>query len=73
MQYVIQMHQHNLDASPNGLFGDEACALARYAGMSDQLMSIGFYDFNPDFDKSNITAKQVITNDLVFYGRCEFA
>ena len=47
------------DASPNGLFGDEACAMARYAGMSDQLMSIGIYDFNPDMDKSNITAKQV--------------
>lgn len=46
------------DPSPNGLFGDEACALARYAGMSDQLMSIGFYDYNPDHDKANITAKQ---------------
>jgi arginase family enzyme len=46
------------DASPNGLFGDEACAMARYAGMSDQLMSIGLYDFNPEFDQGNITAKQ---------------
>lgn len=46
------------DASPNGLFGDEACAMARYAGMSDQLMSIGIYDFNPELDKSDITAKQ---------------
>lgn len=46
------------DPSPNGLFGDEACALARYSGMSDQLMSMGIYDFNPDLDKSNITAKQ---------------
>lgn len=45
--------------SPNGLFGDEACALSRYAGMSDQLMSIGFYDFNPTLDKSDITARQV--------------
>ena len=47
------------EPSPNGLFGDEACAVARYAGMSDQLMSIGFYDYNPTLDKSNITAKQV--------------
>lgn len=46
------------DASPNGLFGDEACALARYSGMSDQLMSIGFYDYNPDKDHQHITAKQ---------------
>jgi arginase family enzyme len=53
------------DPSPNGLFGDEACAMARYAGMSDQLMSIGIYDFNPDLDKSNITAKQVA--QMVWY------
>lgn len=53
------------DASPNGLFGDEACALARYAGMSDQLMSIGFYDFNPEMDSQNITAKQIA--QMVWY------
>lgn len=47
------------DASPNGMFGDEACAVARYAGMCDQLMSIGFYDYNPKLDISQITAKQV--------------
>ncbi len=53
------------DPSPNGLFGDEACAMARYSGMSDQLMSIGLYDFNPDMDKSNITAKQLA--QMVWY------
>ena len=53
------------DASPNGLFGDEACAMARYAGMSDTLMSMGIYDFNPDLDKSNITAKQLA--QMVWY------
>lgn len=53
------------EPSPNGLFGDEACAMARYAGMSDQLMSIGIYDFNPDMDKSNITAKQLA--QMVWY------
>jgi hypothetical protein len=53
------------DPSPNGLFGDEACAMARYSGMSDQLMSIGFYDYNPELDKSNITAKQIA--QMVWY------
>lgn len=53
------------EPSPNGLFGDEACAVARYAGMSDQLMSIGFYDYNPELDKSQITAKQVA--QMVWY------
>lgn len=37
-------------ATPNGLFGDEACQLARYAGMSDKLTSIGFYEVNPKLD-----------------------
>jgi arginase family enzyme len=37
-------------ATPNGLFGDEACQLARYAGLSDKLTSIGFYEVNPTLD-----------------------
>ena len=37
-------------ATPNGLFGDEACQLARYAGLSDKLTSIGFYEVNPSLD-----------------------
>lgn len=51
--------------SPNGLFGDEACALARYSGMSDLLMSIGFYNYNPTLDHANITAKQ--TAQMIWY------
>jgi len=54
-----------LNPSPNGMFGDEACAIARYAGMSDQLMSIGFYDYNPQMDNSSITAKQLA--QMVWY------
>jgi len=40
----------NANATPNGLFGDEACQLARYAGMSDKCSSFGIYEFNPNFD-----------------------
>jgi arginase family enzyme len=29
---------------PNGLYGEEACAIARYAGLSDKLSSIGLYN-----------------------------
>lgn len=36
----------NKKASPNGLSGEDACQLARYAGISDKLSSIGFYDLN---------------------------
>ncbi len=34
----------NVKAEPNGLYGEEACAIARYAGLSDKLTSIGFYN-----------------------------
>ena len=46
----------NANAQPNGLYGDEACQLARYAGMSDKCSSIGFYEFNPTFDPMEHTA-----------------
>lgn len=46
----------NANAWPNGLYGDEACQLARYAGMSDKCSSIGFYEFNPTFDPMGHTA-----------------
>lgn len=29
---------------PNGLYGEEACAIARYAGLSDKLSSFGLYN-----------------------------
>ncbi|HQV78585.1 MAG TPA: arginase family protein [Chitinophagales bacterium] len=53
------------EPSPNGMFGDEACGVARYAGMSDQLMSMGIFDFNPSLDVQAITAKQVA--QMVWY------
>ena len=49
----------NANAQPNGLYGDEACQLARYAGMSDKCSSIGFYEFNPTFDPMQHTAMLV--------------
>ena len=44
---------------PNGLSGIEACTLTRYAGMSNNLNSIGFYGYNPSYDVSEITAAQI--------------
>ncbi|MBY0245157.1 MAG: formimidoylglutamase [Sphingobacteriaceae bacterium] len=46
----------NANATPNGFYGEDACRIARYAGMSDKLSSIGFYEFNPNYDKNNQTA-----------------
>lgn len=70
VMYNINAIRHSdapgqIEPSPNGMFGDEACAVARYSGMSDQLMSIGFYDYNPQMDNNFITAKQLA--QMVWY------
>ncbi len=46
-------------AGPNGLSGEEACHICRYAGMNDKLTSIGFYEYNPAYDIRNQTAQLV--------------
>jgi len=46
----------NANASPNGFYGEEACQIARYAGLSDKLTSIGFYEMNPTYDNGGQTA-----------------
>lgn len=45
--------------SPNGLNGEEACVLLRYAGMSPEMSSIGIYGYRSSFDKEELTAKQI--------------
>ena len=43
-------------AMPNGFTGEEMCRICRYAGMSDKLTSIGFYELNPSFDDNGASA-----------------
>ncbi len=49
----------NAMASPNGFYGEEACQIVRYAGLSDKLSSIGFYETNPRFDLGGQTSHLV--------------
>lgn len=49
----------NKSASPNGFYGEQACQISRYAGLSDKLTSIGFYETNPEFDINGQTAHSV--------------
>ncbi|MAX78998.1 MAG: arginase [Crocinitomicaceae bacterium] len=49
----------NKNATPNGLTSDECCQITRYAGLSDKLSSIGFYEYNPEFDPYGNTAHLV--------------
>lgn len=41
---------------PNGFNGEEMCKICRYAGMSDKLTSIGFYELNPEKDENGQSA-----------------
>lgn len=45
--------------SPNGLTGEEACTLTRYAGMSSAISSIGIYGYDASKDLKGLTALQI--------------
>ncbi|MBL7957730.1 MAG: formimidoylglutamase [Flavobacteriales bacterium] len=70
---------------PNGLAGDEACQLLRYAGVSEKVSSLAFYEMDPDRDSEGVTAQlaaQMVwcfldgyrsrTNDLPWLDRKRF-
>ncbi|SHM98084.1 formimidoylglutamase [Polaribacter sp. KT 15] len=46
----------NNNASPNGFYGEELCAISRYAGISDKVSSFGIYEYNSKLDNNNQTA-----------------
>lgn len=46
----------NNNAVPNGFYGDQICAIARYAGISRKLSSFGIYEYNSKFDQRQNTA-----------------
>ncbi|MFZ1784180.1 MAG: formimidoylglutamase [Ferruginibacter sp.] len=45
--------------SPNGFTGEEACTLARFAGLSNKLSSFGIYGYLPQHDVNDLSAKQI--------------
>lgn len=51
--------------SPNGMSAEEACQLCRYAGMSNDLMSAGFYDLNPLEDRNHVTS--ALAAQMIWY------
>lgn len=52
-------------ASPNGFTGEELCQIARYAGLSDKLTSIGIYETNPGYDNNHQTTQ--LTAQMIWY------
>lgn len=45
------------DPSPSGFSLEEACQIARYAGMSDKLKAMGIFGFREDRDREKQTAR----------------
>ncbi|MBN1951249.1 MAG: formimidoylglutamase [Bacteroidales bacterium] len=49
--------------SPSGLYSEEACQLAKYAGLSDRVSTLGIFEVNPKHDilhQSSSLAAQII-------------
>ena len=51
--------------SPHGFYGEEACQIMRYAGLSDRLSSLGIYGYNPAFDNHTQTAQ--LSAQMIWY------
>ncbi|NPA67105.1 MAG: formimidoylglutamase [Chlorobi bacterium] len=45
----------NTKPSVHGFYGEEACQLAKYAGLSDKVSAFGLFEINPEYDKRNQT------------------
>lgn len=51
--------------TPHGFAGEELCQMSRFAGLSDKLTTIGFYEVNPSADFRNQTIQ--LTAQAVWY------
>lgn len=55
----------SIEMNPNGFYGEEACQIARYAGMGNDLSSFGIYDLNATKDTHACGSK--LTAQLIWY------
>lgn len=51
--------------TPNGFNGEEACTLMQYAGLSNNISSVGIYGYDSSADNENLTAKQI--SHMIWY------
>ncbi len=56
----------NMQAQPFGLTGQEACQICWYAGLSERLSSIGFYEYNPKADNDRFKTASVMAT-MIWY------
>ncbi|WP_242929455.1 formimidoylglutamase [Pontibacter vulgaris] len=52
-------------ANPFGLTAEEACQICWYAGLSDNLTSLGIYEYQPELDERELTASTIAT--MIWY------
>jgi formiminoglutamase len=57
----------NANAQPFGLTGEEACQICWYAGINEKLSSIGFYEYNPQFDDVHKKTASVIATMIWYF------
>ncbi len=55
----------NKQNNPNGLQSEEACQLAKYAGLSSKVKSFGLFEILPDADNREITIK--LSAEIIWY------
>ena len=53
------------NASINGFSGEDACRMARYAGMNFKLSSLGIFEYNPHYDINSRTA--FLIAEMIWY------
>lgn len=61
LSFDISAIQHayaaaNVYSTPNGLGGQDACKIMRYAGVSDKITAVGLFEYNQNLDLNNQTA-----------------
>jgi formiminoglutamase len=57
----------NANAQPFGLTGEEACQICWYAGLNEKLSSIGFYEYNPQYDDVHKKTALVISTMIWYF------
>ncbi len=55
----------SIHPSPNGFYGEEACQIMLYAGMSDKLSGLGIYEFDPSKKDNGQTAGLI--SQMIWY------
>ncbi len=57
----------NANAQPFGLSGEEACQICWYAGLNEKLSSIGFYEYNPEYDDPHKKTASVVATMIWYF------